>query len=178
MFSKFVLPVLALAGALSFAAPAGAQLKIAVINTQRAVLETAEMKKAAADLQAKYAPQQADIEKRTKELQDIQAKLENASKLNQQEAADLQADGQRKQRQLQRLTEDLQGEVDRERNDILSRGGQRMQTVVTKLAEEKGLDLVVDSANTLYFKQAMDITNDAIAAYNKQYPVTAATKAP
>jgi outer membrane protein len=175
MSSKLFLPVLALAGALTFAAPAGAQLKIGVINTQRAVLETGEMKKAAADLQAKYAPQQADIEKRTKELQDIQAKLENASKLNPQEAADLQADGQRKQRQLQRLTDDLQGEVDRERNDILNKGGQRMQAVVTKLAEEKGLDLVVDAANTLYFKQAMDITNDAIAAYNKQYPVAAKT---
>jgi outer membrane protein len=46
-----------------------------------------------------------------------------------------------------------------------------MQEVVKKLAEEKGLDLVVDTSNTIYFKPAMDITNEAIAAYDKQYPL-------
>lgn len=171
MNSKLALPALALVGALALPGPAGAQIKIAVINTQRAVLETAEMKKAAADLEAKYKPQQQEIEKRTKELQAIQQKLENPSKLQPGEAADLQADGQRKQRTLQRLTEDLQSEVDRERTDILNKGGQRMQDVVAKLAEGKGFDLVVDVGNTVYFKPAMDITNEAIAAYDKQYPL-------
>ncbi len=169
--SHCVAPALALVGALALSGSAAAQVKVAVINTQRAVLETAEMKKAAADLEAKYKPQQADVEKRTKELQQIQEKLENPSKLKQGEAQELQAEGQRKQRQLQRITEDLQAEVDRERNDILNRGGGRMQDVVKKLAEQKGLDLVVDAANTIYFKDALDITNDAIAAYDKQYPL-------
>ena len=48
-----------------------------------------------------------------------------------------------------------------------------MTEVVKKLAEEKGLDLIVDTTTTLYFKPAMDLTNDAIAAYDKAYPVTA-----
>jgi Skp family chaperone for outer membrane proteins len=43
--------------------------------------------------------------------------------------------------------------------------------VVKKLADEKGLDLVVDSANTLFFKPALELTNDAVTAYNKAYPV-------
>ena len=171
---NFVWPVLALAGVLALAAPAGAQTKIAVINTQRAVLETAEIKKAAADLQAKYQPQQTEIDKRTKELQQIQEKLDNAAKLKPQEAAELQAEGQRKQRVLQRIADDLQADVDRERTEILNKGGQRMQVVVTKLAEEKGFDLVVDAGNAVYFKPAMDITNEAIAAYDKQYPLAKA----
>ena len=171
---NFTLPAAVLLGAFALAGGAlRAQTKIAVINTQRAVLETAEIKRAAADLEAKYRPQQQDIEKRTKQLQQIQEKLDNPSKLKPQEVADLQAEGQRKQRQLQRITEDLQSEVDRERNEILNRGGQRMQGVVAKLAEEKGLDLVVDVGNTVYFKPAMEITNDAIAAYDKQYPTPA-----
>ena len=171
IYKNFTLPALVLAGSLALAAPAGAQMKIAVINSQRAVLETAEMKKAAAELEAKFKPQQADIEKRTKELQDIQQKLESGSRSNPQEAADLQAEGQRKQRALQRLSEDVQAEVDRERNEILGRGGQRMQEVVKKMAEEKGFDLVVDASTAIFFKPAMEITNEAIAAYDKQYPV-------
>jgi outer membrane protein len=45
-----------------------------------------------------------------------------------------------------------------------------MQEVLKKLAEEKSLDLVLDSSNTHYFKPVYDITADAVAAYNKAYP--------
>ena len=45
-----------------------------------------------------------------------------------------------------------------------------MQEVVKKVAEEKGYDIVVDVSQTLYFKPALDITPDALAAYNKAYP--------
>jgi len=169
MFRTHLSHALALAAALAL--PAFAQTKVGIINTQRAVLETAEIKKAAAELEAKFRPQQQEMEKRSKELEGIQQKLSDTSKLKPQEAAELQADGQRKQRSLQRLSEDLQGEVDRERNEILQRGGQRMQQVVAKLAEEKGLDMVVDVSNTIYFKPALEFTSEAIAAYDKQHPV-------
>ena len=165
------LPGLALLGVALLTGTASAQLKLAVINTQRAVLETAEMKKAAADLEAKFRPTQQDIDKRTKDLQDIQAKLADASKLTPQQGQELQAQGQLKQRQLQRISEDLQAEVDRERNDILGRGGKRMNEVVGKIAESKGLDLVVDVGDAIYFKPALDLTDEAIAAYDKTYPL-------
>jgi outer membrane protein len=46
-----------------------------------------------------------------------------------------------------------------------------MQDVVKKLAEEKGLDVVVDSANTVFYKPALDLTAEATTAYDKTYPV-------
>jgi outer membrane protein len=45
-----------------------------------------------------------------------------------------------------------------------------MGAVVKKIAEEKGLDLVVDVSTAVYFKPTMEITTDAIAAYDKAYP--------
>ena len=71
---------------------------------------------------------------------------------------------------MQRLSEDLQADVDRERNDILGKSSQRMQEVVKKLAEEKGFDVVVDVSTTIYFKPTMEITTEAIAAYDKAHP--------
>ena len=59
----------------------------------------------------------------------------------------------------------------------MQRAGTRMQEVVKKLADEKGLDIVVDSANTVFFKAAFDVTADATAAYNKAYPVGRARRA-
>ena len=159
--------------ALLAAASAGsAQTKIAIINLQRAVLESAEIKKASAELEAKYRPRQQAIEKLQKDIQALQQNLQsNAGKLTPQAEADITAQGQRKQRELTRLTEDLQADVERERNDILGRSSQRMQEVVKKLAEEKGIDIVTDISNTVYFKPALEITTESIAAYDKAYPV-------
>ena len=161
---------IALLAAVATAATATAQIKVAVINSQKAILETEELKKAQADLTAKYKPRQDQIEKLQKDLQDIQNQLQGG-RLNQLGEQELNAQGQKKQRDLQRLQQDLQEDADRDRNDVLQRAGTRMQEVVRKLADEKGLDLVVDTANTLFYKTSLDLTTDAIAAYNKAYPV-------
>ena len=149
---------------------AAAQTKVAVVNSQKAVLDTNEIKKAQLDLQAKYKARQDQMDKLQKELVDIQTQLQSG-KLNQFGEQDLTAQGQKKQRELTRLQQDLQEDVDRDRNDILQRAGTRMQEVVKKLADEKGLDIVVDASNTLFFKPTLEITADAVAAYNKTYPV-------
>ena len=149
---------------------AGAQVKLAVINSQKAVIDTAEIKKAQAELEAKFKPRQDQALKLQKDLQDIQVQLQGG-KLNQNAEQDLQLQGQRKQRELQRIQEDLQADVDRERNDILQRTGARMQEVVKKLADEKGLDVVIDSSNTVFFKTALELTAEATSAYDKAYPV-------
>jgi len=147
-----------------------AQSKVAVVNSQKAILETAEIKKAQVDLEAKFKPRQDAMARLTKELQDIQTQLQSG-KLNQNAEQELQVQGTRKQRELQRLQDDLQADVDRERNDILQRSGTHMQEVVKKLADEKGLDVVIDTSNTIFYKASLDLTAEAVAAYDKAYPV-------
>src|SRR5258708_26023415 len=74
-----------------------AQPKVAIINLQRAVLESAEIKKASADLTAKYLPRQQQMEKLQKDLQALQQNLQtNSGKLTPAAEADLTAQGQRK----------------------------------------------------------------------------------
>lgn len=163
--------VLATAGFLVLSASAWAQAKVAIINMQRAVVETAEIKKAQAELAAKFRPRQEAMEKLQQELQSIQQQLQaGAGKLSPQAEQELTIQGQRKQREYQRITEDLQADVDAERNDILARTSQRMQEVVSKLAEEKGLDVIIDVGNAVYFKPALDVTDEVIVAYDKAYP--------
>ncbi len=160
---------IACAGVISMGA-ASAQVKVAIVNFQKAIIDTAEIKKAQADLEAKYKPRTAELEKLQKELQDIQSQIQSG-KLNQQAEQELQARGQRRQREYQRVGEDLQGDVDRERNDILQKAGQRMNAIVKKIAEERGFDVVIDVTNTVYYKPALDITADAQKAFDAAYPV-------
>ncbi len=149
-----------------------AQTKLAVVNLQRAVLESAEIKKASADLENKYKPRQQAAEKINTELQNIQQQLQNGQgKLQPQAEAELQAQGTRRQRELQRLSQDLQTDVEADRNEILSKASQKMQAVVKKLAEDKGFDVVIDTQTAIFVKPVVDITTDAIAAYDKAYPV-------
>lgn len=156
---------------LGLAFGAFAQSKVAIINSQAAVIDTAEIKKAQAELEAKYKPRQTQIETLQKEIADLEQQLQSGQgKLTPAAMQDIQIRGQRKQRELQRMGEDLQGEVDRERNDILGRSGQRMQEVVKKMAEERGYDVVVDVSNTVYYKPGLEITKEATAAYDKAYP--------
>ena len=45
----------------------------------------------------------------------------------------------------------------------------QMMTEAREL-QRQGVDVVIDSSQTLYFKPALDLTTDAVAAYNKAYP--------
>lgn len=174
--SRLVLACLVLTGA---NVAAIAQVKIAVINSQKALLDTAELKKAQADMETKFKPRQARVDTLTREIQQLQGQLQSMQgKLTPQGEQDLVTQGNRKQKEAQRLTEDLQADVERERQDILARSSQRMQEVVNKLSEEKGLDIVIDVANTVYVKPALEITKDATAAYDKAYPLTGGGAAP
>jgi outer membrane protein len=148
---------------------ASAQLKVAVVNVQKAMLDSDELKKVSTDMESKYKPKQDELNKLESDLQSIQTQLAS-NKLSQQAQQDLTLQGQRKQRDAQRLSDDLQAELDRDRQDVLGKAAQKMQEVIKKLAEAGGYDLVVDVSQALYFKPAMDITDQALAAYNKAYP--------
>jgi outer membrane protein len=153
------------------ALPASAQFKVGVVNLQKALQDTAEIKQAEADLKARFGPRQEEIAAMEKELAKLNQEAEaNQSKYNEQTMAELLSRIQTKQRQYQRNSQLLQDEVNRERQDILSRVGQRFSEVVKKVAEEKGLDMVVDQNNLLYAKPAMDISAEVTAAYDKAYP--------
>jgi outer membrane protein len=164
-------PLLVCSALFVFAAIASAQTKVGVINLQRAVFESAEIKKANDQMQATFKPRQDRIEALNKEIAALAQQLQASNgKLSPAAEADLSTQGQRKQRDVQRLTDDLNADATAYRNEILSKSSEKMSAVVKKLAEEKGLDLVVDVTTALYFKEAMDITKDAIAAYDKAYP--------
>lgn len=170
--NAFRVPFLAAVACAFAVIPAAAQSKVAIINMQQALLNTAEMKKAQADLEAKYKPRQEAMDKIRREVEDIQKQLQTmGDKLTQQAQQDLTVQGQRKQRELQRLGEDLQAEVDFERNSILGKGGRQLSEVVQKIAEAQGIDVVIDISNTVYFKPALEITKETTDAYDKAYPL-------
>src|SRR6201989_1354490 len=123
MFLRLALKPLMVCSALFvFGHVAAAQSKVAVINLQKAVLESAEIKAASAAMEARYKPRVTQIETLDKEIAGIAQNLQsNQRKLTAQAEADLNAQGTKKQRDVQRLRDDLQADVDRDRNEILQK---------------------------------------------------------
>lgn len=170
-FNRWVRLALAAAAALVFAGALSAQTKVGIVNLQKALQDTAEIKQAEADLKGRFGPRQEELAALEKEIAKLQQDAEaNQTKYTEAALAEIYSQVQQRQRQFQRYSQQLQDEVNRERQDILGRVGQRLQQIVGKVAEEKGLDMVVDASSTLYFKPAFDISAEVTAAYDKAYP--------
>lgn len=172
-------PIAACASLFLLTQLAPAQNKIAVVNMQAAVLGTAEINKANNEMQAKFKPRADQMQQLQQQIAALAQQLQtNAGKLTPQAEADLQAEGSRKQRELQRMQDDYNADAEAYRNEVLQGSTKKMSEVVKKLAEEKGLDMVVDTGTVIFFKPTLDITADAIKAYDQTYPVAAAPAAP
>ncbi len=173
MFLKVRSTVLFAASAVLALAVANAQTiapaKVAIVNVQKAVVDTQEIKKAQAEMEAKFKPRQDAITNLQNQLQSLQQQM-NAPNVTPERQAQIQAEGQDKQKTLKRMTDDLQSDVDQQRQDILGHAGRQMQEVLKTLAQQRGLDVIIDVSTTLYFKPSLDITAEATAAYDKAYP--------
>jgi outer membrane protein len=77
MLRLFTFPALAVCVAGLISSTAAAQTKVGVVNFQKALLDTAELKKASVDLQNKFNPRQDQLEKVQRELADIQTQLQD-----------------------------------------------------------------------------------------------------
>lgn len=174
------------AGAWAQAGGAGAApTKIAVLSVQEAIASTAEGKMAAAQMQAQFGAQQADLENIQKQIQDVASRLNNGSRtLSDDEKARLQRQGEMMQRQLQRKQDDMNDQVTAARADIVDEIGRKMMDVLDHYSKDKGYGLVLDSSAqgtpVVYGAMQLDITADIVRLYDQQYPVksSAAPAAP
>jgi outer membrane protein len=169
---KWLRPILVCSALIAACQMASAQSKIAIINLQKAVFDSAEIKKADAEMQATFKPRQERVDALQKEVAALSQQLQASNgKLSASAEAELTTQGQRKQRDLQRLNDDLTADATSYRTDVLQKSSDKMTAVIKKLAEEKAIDVIVDTSTTLYFKPTLDLTAEATAAYDKAYPV-------
>jgi len=177
------LPAAALAAVLCVPAPAQqAPTKIAVINIQAALVGTADGKKAAAELQAKFEPKRKAIDARQGEIAQLQQELAKGSNtMAEARRLDLTRQIDTKTKALQREQQDAQEEVEIEQNKVLNELGQRMMVVIDKYAKDNTYAVVIDISSqqtpVLWAANGIDITKEIIDLYDKNAPAKAASPA-
>ncbi|MGH9742870.1 MAG: OmpH family outer membrane protein [Candidatus Acidiferrum sp.] len=155
---------------------AGAGQLVGIINLRGAIWSTAEGKQASAELQTQFAPRSGEIENLTKQINDLQQKLQaGQGKLSQEEETRLTAEGQRLTQRLDRRRSDFQEDASAAQQEVLERIGRKMVDVLDKYAREKGLSVVLDTSGQnspiLYASNQIDVTQQIIKLYDQAYPV-------
>ena len=169
---------------LGMAAMAHAQTpaKVAIIHVQNAILQTKDGQKAAGDLQGRFAPKKAELDKKQAEIASLQDTLRKGSATMSEEAkAKLIRDIDANNKSLQRDTEDAQADLDQEQSKIMQELGNKVMAVLEKYATTNGYILVLDVSNpqtpVLWASQTIDITADIVKLYDQANPGTAAPAA-
>jgi outer membrane protein len=167
-----VLSIPSLALALAFGAQAQTA-KIGIINIQAAIQNTKDGKKAAEELNGKFGPARARLEKKQADIEADKAKLNQGSNaMSADQKNKLMLDIDTKTKALNRDAEDAQAEVDQESGKIMQELGGRMMAVINKYAKDKGYALVLDVSSqqspVLYAPD--DITEEIIKLYDQNSP--------
>jgi len=177
LLGLLISPVLALAQA-----PAASSGKVGVINIQAAILTSKEGKKAMADLQAKYQPRQADIQRLQQEIQGINDQLQKqgGTTLSDDEQRRLSRELEVKQTLLKRSSEDFNADAQVDRDEAIRRIGEKMVRIIGDYAQQNGFTLVVDSAQIPVYYAAKDIelTGEIVRRYDQANPVADEGAAP
>jgi outer membrane protein len=166
-------PLLALGlGVLAFGQTGTLPTKVGIIHIQNAILQTADGKKAAADLDAKYQPRRKDVEQKQSELQQLEQQYRSGANTMSDDARQkLMRDIDMRRKQLQRDMDDAQTELQQDQERVLQDLGQKMMAVIDKYASDRGFALILDVSSpqtpVLYAANAIDITRDIVELYDK-----------
>jgi outer membrane protein len=167
-----VLGAAALAQAQTAAAP---QTKVGIIHIQNAIISTKDGQKAASELQTRFAPKKAELDKKQSTIAQLQDQLRKGSNTMSEDAKQkLIREIDQTTKSLNRETEDAQAELDQEQNRIMQELGQRIVAVMEKYAKDNGYTLILDVSSqqtpVMYAASGTDITQDVIALYDKNAP--------
>ena len=148
---------------------AHAELKIAVLNTQRAVIESDEAKSMIVKIRSELDREETQVRKLGEEIQKISAQLQkDADTLSNSEKRRLQKEIEDKQIDYQFQVNKLQKEVNDRQQEIFAALAPKVDTVLKELIEKEKYDMIIQRSNLLYVKQKFDITRQVTENLNKK----------
>ena len=170
-------PAAAAAAATPAVAPTGVN-KIAIIDIQRAIVNTNEGKRDFEALQKKFDPRQSELKTQNDEIERLKKDLSaQTDKLSEPERAQRVQAIEAKQKLLQRNMEDAQNDYQQQSNEVANRIGGKMLEVMDKFARQNGIGVVMDVSgqqnNVLWGSEQANITAAVVDAYNASSGVAA-----
>jgi outer membrane protein len=160
-------------GLTCFSLPAFAQtMRVGVVDTQRAVMETEDGLRMQATLKKLFDSRQRELDKKQEDLQkerdDIDKQRDVLSKVALAKRMDK---WQREMVQLQQVFVEYNKELQKKQGELTQPIFQKAMGIIRRLATQEGFDVVVDKQAVPYSRSDLDVTDRVITLYNQGGPV-------
>jgi outer membrane protein len=151
-----------------FGRTAAAQnMKVAVVDVQRAVMQTEEGLRAQATLKKLFDSRQQELNKRQVDLQKQKEDIDKQSRVLSQAALQKKVDDWQKQMvELQTTFVEYNKELEKKQKELTDPIFERVVGAIKRLAGSDGYDLIVDRATVAYARSDLDLTDRIIQLAN------------
>jgi outer membrane protein len=151
------------------AGAAAAELKIAVLDTQRALVESEEAQALLAQAQQELQAEQDQLQALNDEIVALTEQLQKDGEvMSPAEQRRMQKDIEDKQIDLQFLGNKLQKEVNDRRQELLQQMVPKIDVVLKDLIELEGYDMIMERGSLRYVNSKHDITRRVTEKLNEK----------
>jgi outer membrane protein len=165
---RFLSVVVSAVAVLLGSAQAHAQSKIAVVDTQRAIMETEDGMRAQATLKKVFDNKQRELDKKQQDLAQEHDDIEKQRDVLSKAALGKRVDKwQRDMMALQGVFVDYNKELQKKQGELTQPIVQKIMGAIRRLATQEGLDLVLDKQAAPYVRSDLDVTDRIITLYNQ-----------
>jgi outer membrane protein len=142
----------------------GTDYKIGFVNTERLFREAAPAKRAQQKLEKEFAGRDADLQKLSKQVRDLQASLEkDGVTMAENDRRNKERDLANMTRDMQRMQREFREDLNLRRNEELAAVQERANKVIQQIAEAEKFDLILQDP-VVYASTRIDITDKVIKA--------------
>jgi len=157
--------VLALGAAAPLAAQGMADMKIAIIDTERILLTSETGKKALEELRTLQASKEEQGKTMQNELEGLRDRLtEGRLSLSEDRIAEMEKEMEDKAIALRRFQDDANRDLNKKRDEILARVDRAVMPIINTYGQEGAYDLIFRKfeSGLIYANEAVDVTDEII----------------
>jgi outer membrane protein len=171
--SHLALAALALVSPVLLPSIAQAETKVAVVDMQKAILETNEGARALDSFRKSMEKKQKDLEDAQNKILKDKTEIEKKCKTGAREACEKGMDDlQKRYADWQKAGQDFQVEVQKKQQEATQPILTKLVAIVKRIALKEGYDVVVDKLVAHYQRTDLDITDTAIKMFNAESTAT------
>ncbi len=160
--------------ATAMAHTAFAEIKLAYVDMQRALVEVEEGRSAKAKLQAEVERRKKEFDAEQAKLRDDKAVLDKQGAMMSEEVRNQKfTELQKRLFELTQKAEKMQVELaDKERTE-LKKIFEKMDPIIAGIAQREGFTMVLERSDSglVYAPANLDVTNELVRSYNDKFPV-------
>jgi outer membrane protein len=149
------------------AATASAQTKMAVVDVQRAVMQSEDGLRAQATLKKVFDSRQQELNKRQTDLQKQKEEIDKQKTVLSQAALQKKVDDwQKEMLELQQTFVEYNKELEKKQKELTDPIFERVLGAIKRIAGTDGYDLIVDRATVAFARGDLDLTDRVIQISN------------